>query len=166
VALIACAALLGAGCATRWQHKDKLASYQPPQKRIALYVVTSEQVNQQDTYGVVLTLVETVERELREEGIETEVVAANGDPPPVPRIELRALESDAGSVAARAIIGYGAGAAEIVVECLVFPDHSGKPSFTGRVKALMGGDGFTTGDPRKAAKHAGEAIADELVSTD
>ncbi len=33
-------------------------------------------------------------------------------------------------------MGYAAGAAHLEVECFVYPDGSGVPSFTGRVKGI------------------------------
>lgn len=148
-----------------WQSQHKVPGYEPP-RRTSLYVVTSDQVNEQDTYGVVLTLVDTIEHDLAERGVETQVVAANGDPPPVPRVELRVTNSDSGDVAARAIAGMGAGAAQLSVECRVYPDDSGEPTFVGRVTGIMAGGTFDTGDPRDAARYAGEAIAKEVASAE
>jgi hypothetical protein len=161
--LAVCLATLGCDSA-RWDYRVKAPGYHPPE-RIALYVLTTEQVNKQDTYGVVLTLIETLERDLHELGIGTELVVASDDPPPVPRVELRFAHSDAGSALLRGTIGYGAGAARVVVDCSVHLAANADPSFIGRIRGVMSG-GIDTGDPRKAAVYAAEAIADAVASSD
>ena len=152
--------VLHLGCASDWESKQKAAHYALP-NRLAVYVVTSDQVADADNAAAVLTLAETVQRGLREEGYRAEIVAASDDPPPTPRVELRVEEweeekSLAGDLVAPAIVGS---TSTIVVECIVITADAVEPLFSGRIRVHL----RTGGESSRSAESAGQDIVEEIL---
>ncbi len=158
VVLCVAALLLPAcGSAAAWHAFVRDPSFAPP-KELRLVVFRSERARAQDNAGYIDTAVLTVQQDLRERGIEAEIVEARTSDYPPPRAELHFVDAKEGSSAVRwATYGIG-GTAGIELECRLI-DATGKVSLSGRVR---GEDHGELSSGRGAAEAAGHAVADAL----
>jgi hypothetical protein len=148
------------GCASaRWDFRRHEAGFALPSE-IVVYLDVSAEVAAVDDLGFVVTMLDTLENELRERGIAPELVTPSRDAPPLPRLDVLVREMDEGSRLARYMTGV-IGGSSMVVECVVF-DAEGNAKFAGSITgSLIGGGhiGDPGGDPRGAAEAVGAAIA-------
>jgi hypothetical protein len=154
---IAGALLSACSSAVAWHGFVRDPSFAPP-KELRLVMFRSERARAQDSAGFVDIVVLTVQQDLRERGIEAEVVEARTSDYPPPRAELHFLDANEGSGAERWVTYGIAGTAGIELECRLV-DASGKVTLSGRVRGEDHGE-FTSG--RGAAEAAGHAVAEAL----
>jgi hypothetical protein len=141
---------------------------QPVHKQVAIVVRISDEVNQADNAGGVAELVETVEKGLKDEGMDSEVYTSAEDHPPPPRIELNVVFWSEPSTASRQLVVAGAlawplgiaGAIvgpddRMIVDCAVTLDASERRLFWRRFDADRGFGG--QGDA-SAGHNAGSQI--------
>jgi hypothetical protein len=157
---IVLAALLLSACTTgvAWHSFVRDPSF-APQKRLRLVVDRSERARAEDDAGYVDTAALTVQQDLRERGIEAEIVEANGREYAPPRAELHFVDATEGSEGARWVTDGILGTAGIEVECRLI-DANQKVILSGRVRGEDHGE-YSSG--RGAAEAAGHALADALA---
>jgi hypothetical protein len=106
---------------------------EPVRQKVAILVSTSDEVNAADDAGGVATLAETVSRDLKELGIDSQIYASQYDhpKPPLIRLDVRYWH-DPGSSSAR-VIGYVlmgvSGGNGIVVDCSLYLPNRDKRVF-------------------------------------
>ncbi len=169
----------GCGSGAYWEVNQKALAYQLPEPGpVTLYVVVSDQVNNDDSGGGVLTAVEAVESALRAAGRRVRIVPARSDEPaPLPRVELEFQDFSGGDRVMRGVLGsplivvgqvvvvnpvalaadhHGTG--RIVIDCYVLPGPDATPTFAGRVRGFV-----TSGADNDSAEAAGELIAKAIL---
>jgi hypothetical protein len=156
-----------AACGAGWRNQVKSDEHALP-KKITIYVAMSPAVANSES-GLAAAVVDALSTDLIKRGYEAPIeIAAPGEKPPVPRIELRMVASSAGSPEMR---GAGqffgvpgmetAGASSITVDCYVVAAN-GKTTFKGRVNGSTYGN--TTGcDAVLAGEQVGLSIASAVA---
>lgn len=148
----------------------------PLPKKIPLYVAISPAVENADDGGLIAALVESLERDLREDGYEVALLVARPDEkPPVPRIELQVLEASGGNRQLRGagnlsgvfvpVVGLATtlgGAGKVVVDCYVVQGEPPKVTYSARFSAGTIGES-TTGYSTSGAESTGSRIASAIT---
>ena len=164
---LAVLAVVLAACGAGWSGKVKSDDHELP-KKITIYVAMSPAVANNDS-GLAAAVVDALSTDLIKRGYEAPIeVAAPGDKPPVPRLELQIVESEGGNTEMRGagqFLGVPgteiAGASSISVDCYVVAAN-GKTTFKGRVNG--GTFGNTTGyDAVVAGEQVGLSIASAVA---
>lgn len=151
---------LCAGCGAHyasWEQFSRQPSYELP-RSVPLVVSRSTLVQTHDDGGFADTVVLVVQQDLREEGIEVEVMDARKDNPH-PRIELQFLDWTEGSQAERYLTAGLVGQARLRVVCRVI----GKDGSALMAGQITGHESDTSGSARNAAEVAGHSIAKALT---
>lgn len=170
VALSACAS------GAYWETKQVSPTFRSP-PAVNVYVVVSNQIAENDSNGGVLTVVETLESDLKSEGRAVRVIPARRDEPaPLPRFELQFEEFIGGDRAMRgatanpmllpvllpnpiAMAGSRAAVGRIVIDCYLLPGPDLTPSLMGRVRGFV-----ASGADNDSAEAAGHLLAKTLLA--
>lgn len=148
-----------AGCGAHyasWEQFMRRPSYELP-RSVSLVVSRTALVQTHDDGGFADTVVLVVQQDLRDEGIETNVMDARKDNPE-PRIELNFMDWTEGSQAAKYMTSGLVGQARLRVSCRVI----GKDGAVLMSGQITGHETDVSGSARNAAEVAGHSIAKAL----
>jgi hypothetical protein len=165
-ACLVMAGLAAMGCGFRnviWKDRRSLPGHKLA-ARVPLIVDSNERLSATDRYGYIDTMLLTVQSDLRERGVEAEIVSPKPRSLPLPRIEIstRTIEQgDAAASAASNAFLWGvpvAGNGKFAASC-VSVSHDNRVLFSGTVTAEQPG-----ADARDLAEAVGHAIAEALTA--
>jgi hypothetical protein len=143
-----------------WDRFSRSRGYAAP-RRLMLVVARSDTVRAQDDGGFVDTTALVVQSDLRESGIEAELVDARVRLEPAPRVELSFLNWGEGDKSARMLSLGIAGHAGIVVDVKAISAEN-RIMLEGRVR---GEQADYAGSSRDAAEAAGHSIAKVIADS-